>query len=92
MKKRTEDKPTGALKRGYSASKSYQMIIKSKKMITFANCKGISGLKQKCQAITGQTVKICKEILGQVMYYEKYIRSGHRYKQYRMGVDRQGCQ
>jgi hypothetical protein len=39
------------------------MIIKSKNMITFANCKEISGLKQKCQAITGQTVKIRKEIL-----------------------------
>jgi hypothetical protein len=35
-------------------------------MSTFAVCKVISGLKQKCQAIAGRTGKNRKEISGQV--------------------------
>jgi hypothetical protein len=34
-------------------------------VITFAECKVISGLKQKCQAIAGQRTKNCKENLEQ---------------------------
>jgi hypothetical protein len=77
MKKRSENRITETLQRGNSASatpslhspaaKSTQMIIKSKNRVTFANCKGISGLKLKCQAIAGQIVKNRKEISGQVI-------------------------
>jgi hypothetical protein len=82
MKERSENKTTGTWQRGNSAAatpslhshaaKSSQMIIKSKNVITFAICKGISGLKQICQAIAGQSTIICKEILGQVNPYRIY--------------------
>jgi len=37
------------------------MKITGKKMITFANCKAISGLKKICKEIAGQNTKSVKK-------------------------------
>jgi hypothetical protein len=78
MNKKSENKIAKTLKQWNSATATpslhstalilTQMEINSRNMITFANCKVISGLKQKCQAIAGQRTIICKEILGQVTF------------------------
>ena len=75
MQERSKNIIAGTLKQGNSASatpllhspalKSTQMKINSKNIITFVNCKVISGLKQKCQAIAGHKTIICKVFLGQ---------------------------
>jgi hypothetical protein len=40
------------------------MMNDFKNIPAFADCKAITGLKQKCQVISGQRKKIGKEILG----------------------------